>query len=213
MPHALQNGLRTILALQGSASRQSWTCGVTALGRQEAVLAGVSKSMCETVKTMALAFQAVEKLPSFDLRDPATTLTSKLSEEQITLQDIALSILTRPVKDQWQRRLAVADFEELFDLVSDLLKDATAKEISFAQSYGDAFYEFALLIFTALPAAWNEPEQPAEKYFNINRPTAQELFESKLAETVKDLIPLHYRSKMPVLDWEHNLFSLSVLLA
>jgi len=188
-----------------TAVMEVWSYG---LGRHEAAVAGVNKSMCDTIKKMALAFQAVEKLPSFDLRDPATTLTSKLSEEQITLQDIALSILTRPVKDQWQRRLAVADFEELFDLVSDLLKDATAKEISFAQSYGDAFYEFALLIFTALPAAWNEPEQPAEKYFNINRPTAQELFESKLAETVKDLIPLHYRSKMPVLDWEHKLFSI-----
>jgi hypothetical protein len=178
------------------------------LGRHEAAVAGVSKSMCDTIRKMAFAFQAVEKFPSFDLRDPATILTCKFSEEQITLQDIALSILTRPVKDQWRRRLAVADFEQLFDLVSDLLKDATAREISFAQTHGDAFYEFALLIFTALPTEWNEPEQPAEKYFNINRPTAQELFENKLAETVKHLIPLHYRSKMPVLDWEHKLFSI-----
>src|SRR6266403_1797093 len=187
------------------AIMEIWSYG---LGRHEAAVAGVNKSMCDAIKKMALAFQAIEKLPSLDLRDPATTLTCKFSEEQITLQDIALSILTRPVKDQRQRRLAVADFEQLFDLVSDLLKDATAKEISFARTYGDAFYEFALLDFTALPIEWNEPEQPAEKYFHIDRPTAQELFENKLTETVKHLIPLHYRSKMPVLDWEHRLFSI-----
>ncbi len=157
---------------------------------------------------MALAFQAVEKLPSFDLRDPATTLTSKLNEEQVTLQDIALSILTRPVKDRWQRSLAVRDFRELFDLVIDLLKDATAKDISFAQQYRDVFFEFALLIFTALPNEWNEPEQPAEKYFHVDRPTAHELFENKLAETIKALVPLHYRSKTPVMEWEHKLFSI-----
>jgi hypothetical protein len=102
----------------------------------------------------------------------------------------------------------VGDFEQLLDLVIDLLKDATAKDISFAQQYGDAFYEFALLIFTALPNEWNEPEQPAEQYFHIDRPTAQELFENKLTETIKDLIPLHYRSKTPVMDWEHKLFSI-----
>src|SRR6266576_3195074 len=142
-----------------TAVMEVWSYG---LGRQEAAVGRVNKSMCDTIKKMALAFQAVEKLPTFDLRDPATTLTCKFSEEQITLQDIALSILTRPVKDQWQRRLAVADFEQLFDLVSDLLKDATA----------------------------------------------QEFFENKLTDTVKHLIPLHYRSKMPVLDWEHKLFSI-----
>jgi hypothetical protein len=188
-----------------TAIMEVWSYG---LGRHEAAVAGVSKSMCDAIKKMALAFQAVEKLPSFDLRDPATTLTCKFSEEQITLQDIALSILTRPVKDRWQRSSAVTDFQQLLDLVSDLLKDASAKDISFARSYGDAFYEFALLIFTALPTEWNEPERPAEKHFNIDRPTAQELFENKLAETVKDLIPLHYRSETPVLDWEHKLFSI-----
>jgi len=178
------------------------------LGRQEAVLAGVSKSMCETVKMMALAFQAVETLPSFDLRDPVTTLTSKLNEEQVTLQDIALLILARPVKDRWQRTLAVKDFQQILDLVIDLLKDATVKDISFAQQYGDVFYEFALLIFTAVPNEWNEPEQRAEKYSHVDRTTAQELFENKLAETIKALIPLHYRSETSVMEWEHKLFSI-----
>jgi hypothetical protein len=188
-----------------TAIMEVWTYS---LGRHEAVMAGVSKAMCDTVRNMALAFQAVENLPSFDLRDPPTSLTSKFSEEQVTLQDIALSILTRPVKDRWQRSWASTDFEELSDLVGELLKDATAKDISFARQYGDAFYEFALLIFTALPNEWNEPEQPAEKYFNISRPTVQELVENKLSETIQDLIPLYYRSRTAVLDWNHKLFSI-----
>jgi hypothetical protein len=196
------------LSLAGQCVTAAMEVWSYSLSRHEAVIAGVSGAMCEAVKQMALDFQRVEKLPSFDLKDPATTLTSKFSEEHITLQDIALSILTRPVKERWQRSSAVADFRELLNLASELLKDAAAKDLSFAKQYGDAFYELALLIFVGLPSQWYEPAHPAEKYSNINRPTVQGLFESKLAQTIKELIPLYHRARRMVHDWDHKLFSL-----
>lgn len=178
------------------------------LGRRETAMAGVSKAMCDTVKNMLVAFQAVEKNASFDLKDPVTIVTSKLSEEQVTLQDIALSILSRPVKEEWERRYAQTEFEQLLDMVSELVKQEAAKEISFARQYGDAFYDFAVLVFTVLPNDWNEPKSEHEKYFHIERESVQEKFENKIAETVKELIPLYHRAAMPVLHWEHGLFSI-----
>jgi hypothetical protein len=65
-----------------------------------------------------------------------------------------------------------------------------------------------VLVFTVLPNEWNEPEHEAEKYFHIQREPMQEKFENKIAETVKELLPLYYRAKRPVLDWEHGLFSI-----
>jgi hypothetical protein len=171
-------------------------------------MAGVSKAMCDTVKNMLLAFQVVEKLPSIDLQDPVTTVTSKLNEGQVTLQDIAMSMLSRPIKDDWQRRSAVAEFEGLLNLISDLSKEAAATEISFADNYARAFYDFAVLVFAGLPNEWNEPERDAEKYFHIQREPVQEKFENKIAETVKEVIPLYHQSNWPVLDWEHELFSI-----
>ena len=178
------------------------------IGRPETAMAGVSEAMCDTVKKMLLAFQAVEKLPSIDLQDPVTTVTSKLNEDQVTLQDIAMSILRRPIKDDWQRRLAVAEFEGLLNLISDLSKEASAKEISFADNYARAFYDFATLVFAGLPNEWNEPERDAEKYFHIQREPVQEKFENKIAETVKELIPLYHHAAWPVHDWGHTLFSI-----
>jgi hypothetical protein len=197
-----------LLSLAGQCVRATMDVWNYSLGRPETAMAGVSKAMCDTVKNMLLAFQVVEKLPSFDLKDPVTTVTSKLNEDQITLQDIALSILSRPIKDGWQRRSAVAEFEALLNLVSELSKEAAAKEMSFAENYGKAFYDFAVLVFTSLPNEWNEPEHDAEKYFHIQREPVQEKFENKIAEAVKELIPLYHRATRPVLDWEHGLFSI-----
>jgi hypothetical protein len=197
-----------LLSLAGHCVRAIMDVWNYSLGRRETAMAGVSKAMCDAVKNMLLAFQAVEKLPSFDLKDPVTTVTSKLSEDQVTLQDIALSILSRPIKDDWQRRSAVAEFEALLDLVSELVKDAAAKEASFARQFGEAFYDFAVLVFTVLPNDWNEPEHEAEKYFHIDREPVQVKFENKIGEIIKELIPLYHRAKMPVLDWEHGLFSI-----
>jgi hypothetical protein len=197
-----------LLSLAGQCVRAVMDVWNYSLGRPETAMAGVSRAMADTVKTMLVAFQTVEKSASFDLKDPVTTVTSKLGEEQVTLQDIALSILSRPVKDDWQRRAAERDFEELLNLVTELSKDAAGKEISFARQYGDAFYDFAVLVFTVLPNEWNEPEHEAQKYFQIQREPVHEKFENKIAETVKELLPLHYRAKRPVLDWEHGLFSI-----
>src|SRR5262249_5968360 len=152
---------------------------------------GVSKAMCETVKKMLLTFQAVEKLASFDLQDPVTTVTAKLNEDQVTLQDIALSILSRPIKDGWERRSAVIEFKALLNLLSELSKESATKELSFADNYGRAFYDIAVLVFTSLPNDWDEPLQKAEKYFHIQREPVQEQFENKIAETVRELLPLY----------------------
>jgi hypothetical protein len=179
------------------------------LGRSETVVAGVSKAMCDMVKEMLLAYQKVEKFSSFDLQDPITTVTSKLGEDQVTLQDIALSILSRPIQSNWQRRSAVAEFTEILDLVSQLLKDAAAEDISFSQQFGNAFYDLSVLVFTVLPNEWNEQQQhEAEKFFHIERESAQGNYESKIRETGKDLLALYFGSTRPPLDWEHGLFSI-----
>jgi hypothetical protein len=164
------------------------------------LLAGIGKELCETAKDMVLAFQAIEKTHSHDLRDPVMMLTSKLSEEQVTVQDITLLVLTRPVTERWERSNAVEEFRQLFDSVVELLKDALSKDRLFAQQYGDAFYDFAFLIFVALPDQWNQPEVAAEAYFNVERPDIQETSEETLAAKVRELIPLCHRSRTMRLD-------------
>lgn len=176
------------------------------LSKNDGALAGITKTMCEAVKKMALAYQAVETLPSLTLNDPVTLLTSKLTEGGVTLQDIALSILTRPVKEQWQRDWAADGLSYLLNAVTELLKDTVKKEIAFAKQYGDAFYELALLILIGLPSQWNEVDQSASRH--IKQVTAQERFETDLGEIIKDLIPLYREAHSLVRDWEQEVFSI-----
>jgi len=196
------------ISLAGQCMRSLMNVWAYCLASYKPVLAGTGKQLCETAKDMALAFQAVEKSPSHDLRDPVMTLISKLAEEQITLQDIALFVLTRPVTERWERSSAVKEFRQLLDAAVELLKDALAKDSLFVQQYGDAFYDFAILIFVALPDQWNQPEVAAERYFGVNPPDVRESFETELAATVKDLIPLCHRAHTMGLDWQQQLFSI-----
>ncbi len=176
------------------------------LSKNDGALAGITKAMCDALKKMALAFQTIEKLPSVNLSDPVTRLTSKLTEGGVTLQDIALSILTRPVKEQWQRESAADDLSHLLITVSELLKDVVTRDLAFAKHYGDAFYELALLILIGLPSQWNEVEPAAERH--IEQITAQERFETDLGATIKDLIPLYRGARTLVRDWEQEIFSI-----
>src|SRR5262249_6065704 len=98
------------------------------LSRREAEIAQASKRICDAIKDMALNFQRVETQPSFDLGDPATTLTAKMSENRVTLQDIALSIVMEPITEQWQHQSRADDVQQIIETAGKLLKNAVAKD-------------------------------------------------------------------------------------
>jgi hypothetical protein len=126
----------------------------------------------------------------------------------VTLQDIALSILTRPVKERWQKQSAADDLSRLLKMVSELLKDAITKDFPFAKQYGNTFYELALLIFVGLPSQWNEVDQTGERPFYVEHVTPQQRFETELGAIMKDLIPPYHRASHVTGDWEQEMFSI-----
>jgi hypothetical protein len=175
--------------------------------KREVGVSGVTKQMSKTVKEMALAFQAVERLPSFNLEDPITSIVSKANHRRFTLQDIALFLVSGSITEDWQRRELVAGLRQLLSTVGELAKDAATRDVAFANDYAEAVYEFALIIFCGIPETWNTPQSQENVRHGIHPPTVNELFDPELAKIITGLIPLYYRAHQ-VHDWEQPTFGI-----
>ena len=107
--------------------------------------------VCESVRDMVLLQQALPRPFSYELKDPASVLTARVSTDRYTLQDICMCILSWGFQNEWQRRLATDKLIEIIDLLKTLTLSPGAGWAS-VKNYTEAIYEIAFLILKGIPA-------------------------------------------------------------
>ena len=176
------------------------------LTNRENRVSGLTEQMSKSVKEMALAFQAVERLPSLSLDDPVTSIVSKI-DGRFTLQDIALLLVGGSIRENWQRREAVGSLRHLLGTVRELAKDAAIRDVAFANDYAQALYEFSLIILCGIPESWNTAGREEHGRRGVRQASVQELFDRDLSGIMTELIPLYYHAEKMVHDWEQPIFA------
>lgn len=179
---------------------------------QPAKIAAVaSDHICATVKEMVVLQQTLPRPLSFELKDPASVLSVKVSNERYTLQDICMGILTWNFEDDWQRRLATDKIVEVIDLLKTISL-APGADWAGVKSYTEALYEISFLVFKGLPPGLTQPPAQALRYHRDEQ-SRQEVLEQHIADVTREMVGQWYNPKREWFDCEHALFSIVGLAA
>ena len=174
---------------------------------QSARIAAVaSDHICTGVKEMVLLQHALPRRFSTDLKDAASVLCVKTSDDKYTLQDICMCILSWDFKDDWQRNLATEKLVEILDLLKTVSL-TTGSDWASVKTYTEAIYEISFLIFKGTPPTLDPVTERDARHRREDDGSRQERLEEHVGEVTRELIERWYN---PTREWhecEHSLFS------
>ena len=154
-----------------------------ALMQPTKIAAVATDHVCESVRDMVLLQQALPRPFSYELKDPASVLTARVSTDRYTLQDICMCILSWGFQNEWQRRLATDKLIEIIDLLKTLTLSPGADWAS-VKNYTEAIYEISFLILKGIPAGLVQKSDDEWRYHQGE-------------ESRQDILEQHIRGRHP----------------
>lgn len=194
------------VALAGDCLIKILKIWLFALIQPAKIAAVASDHVCESVQGMVLLQQGLPRPFSLELKDPANALTSRVSDERYTLQDICMCILSWEFQDEWQRRLATDRLIEIIDLLKTLSLSPGADWAS-VKNYTEASYEIAFLILKGIPPRLAQKSEDELKYHR-DQESRQDILEQHVGDVTRELVERWYDPKHDGFDCEHALFSI-----
>ena len=175
------------VALAGDCLIKILKIWLFALIQPAKIAAVASDHVCESVRDMVLLQQALPRPFSTDLKDPANVLTSRVSTDRYTLQDICMCVLSWKFQDEWQRRVATDKIIEIIDLLKTLAVSPGANWAS-VKNYTEAIYEISFLILKGIPAGLAQESEEESKYHHQDEESRQDILEQHIGDVTRELV-------------------------
>lgn len=171
----------------------------------------LNEEIANAIFTMAMKQFAVEKLPSFNFRDPTTLLTSKIERGRPIIQDIFFITVLRKYSESWEQRECVNDLKRLIMLVVNLAKGAVSQKIALPDNYVEALYEISYMVLRGLPEQYKKTltRGGEDTEFEKPLPSPEEVLENAIFDAWSQLFPVYFKADSHLgLDWKQGFFGI-----
>lgn len=153
---------------------------------------------------MARGQFVMDALPDFNLNGCGSILTSKSSNDSIVLQDIFYATLSRPISEDWQRKMTISDLHKIIRLVADLAQVAATKLTADNGIFITAFYEISYLVLRGLPKSLETQKDSIRSDMSLLREymSSQDELVTGVLTVWRELFSVFFDNRIIGWDWE-----------